>query len=105
MDCIEAVQECVLDPECKRPFRHLEYCVDEEAVAPLSLDARQACIDAQNNLMRYQLLQECKCQRGARIEQQCVRVYWTVRFPQGKVVRESVVNVVNYLDLPLIFSH
>ncbi|XP_016130243.1 GDNF family receptor alpha-4-like [Sinocyclocheilus grahami] len=83
VDCIEAVNECMVDPECKRQFRHLEYCVDEEAVAPLSLEGRQACIDAQNNLMHYQNLQECKCQRGSRLEQQCLSVYWTVRFPQG----------------------
>lgn len=115
VDCIEAVQECVLDPECKRPFRHLEYCVDEEAVAPLSLEARQACIDAQNKLMRYQLLQECKCQRGTRIEQQCLRVYWTVRFPQGKGVRESVYlsygeccqlpgSALNFFSLKILFN-
>uniref|UniRef100_A0A672MUC7 GDNF family receptor alpha-4-like n=1 Tax=Sinocyclocheilus grahami TaxID=75366 RepID=A0A672MUC7_SINGR len=83
VDCIEAVQECIKDPECKRQLRHLEYCVDEEAVAPLSLEGRQACVDAQNNLMHYQSLQECKCQRGSRMEQQCLSIYWTVRFPQG----------------------
>ncbi len=84
VDCIDAVNVCIGDPECKRQFRHLEYCVDEEAVAPLSLEGRQACVDAQNNLMHYQNLQECKCQRGFRLEQQCLSIYWTVRFPQGK---------------------
>ncbi|NP_001243565.1 GDNF family receptor alpha-3 precursor [Danio rerio] len=81
--CLEALQECMMEPECKRQFRHLEYCVDEEAVAPLNLDARQLCVDAQNTLMHYQPLQDCKCQRGSRMEQQCLSIYWTIRFPQG----------------------
>ncbi|XP_056625551.1 GDNF family receptor alpha-3 [Triplophysa dalaica] len=83
LDCIAAVQECMQNPECKRPFRHLEYCVDEEAVAPLALETRHGCVDAQNSLMHYHPLQECKCQRGSRMEQQCLSVYWTIRFPQG----------------------
>lgn len=83
LDCIAAVDKCMLHPDCKRQFRHLEYCVDEEAVAPLSLESRQACIDAQNGLMHYQPLQECKCQRGSRMEQLCLSIYWTIRFPQG----------------------
>ncbi len=114
VNCMEAVNECMEDPECKRQFRHLEYCVDEEAVAPLSLEGRQACVDAQNNLMHYQNLQECKCQRGSRLEQQCLSVYWTVRFPQGKrrkrVFTFYMVTVVNnkpcsHLVPPYVFSH
>lgn len=97
LDCIAAVQECMLDSECKRQFRHLEYCVDEEAVAPLSLESRQACIDAQNSLMQYQPLQECKCQRGSRMEQQCLSVYWTVRFPQGKTCERDCLPYANAL--------
>ncbi|XP_022527734.2 GDNF family receptor alpha-3 [Astyanax mexicanus] len=83
LDCEEAVQECISEPKCERLYRQLDYCVDEEAVAPLGPDTRQACSDAQNALLHYHNLQECKCQRGSRRELVCLRVYWTVRFPQG----------------------
>lgn len=84
MDCVQAVQECMAQPECEKLYRQLDYCVDEEAVAPLGHEARQACADAQNALLHHQPLQECKCQRRSRKEGLCLRVYWTVRFPQGE---------------------
>ncbi|XP_058264847.1 GDNF family receptor alpha-3 isoform X1 [Hemibagrus wyckioides] len=83
LDCGQAVQECMAQPECEKLYRQLDYCVDEEAVAPLGPEARQACADAQNALLHHRPLQECKCQRGSRKEALCLRVYWTVRFPQG----------------------
>ncbi|KAI4885142.1 hypothetical protein NFI96_030568 [Prochilodus magdalenae] len=83
LDCVEAVEECMSEPECEKLYRQLDYCVDEEAVATLTPDARQACSDAQNALQHYHSLQECKCQRGSRRESTCLRVYWTVRFPHG----------------------
>lgn len=78
------------EPECEKLYRQLDYCVDEEAVDPLAPDARQACSDAQNALLHYHNLQECKCQRGSRREPTCLRVYWTVRFPQGEQEPEGV---------------
>lgn len=84
LDCVQAVQECMAQPECEKLYRQLDYCVDEEAVAPLGPEARQACADAQNALLHHRPLQECKCQRGSRKESLCLRVYWTVRFPQGE---------------------
>ncbi|TTE22038.1 GDNF family receptor alpha-4 [Bagarius yarrelli] len=83
LDCVQAVQECMAQAECEKLYRQLDYCVDEEAVAPLGHEARQACTDAQNALLHHRPLQECKCQRGSRKEALCLRVYWTVRFPQG----------------------
>uniref|UniRef100_A0A3P8WWB1 GDNF/GAS1 domain-containing protein n=1 Tax=Cynoglossus semilaevis TaxID=244447 RepID=A0A3P8WWB1_CYNSE len=65
---------------CMVLFRLLEYCTAEEAVSPLSSDARLECLEGQNSLQQYRPLQVCKCQRGSRREEHCLRVYWTVRF-------------------------
>ncbi|XP_062856727.1 GDNF family receptor alpha-3 [Trichomycterus rosablanca] len=83
LDCVRAVQECMAKSECANLYQQLEYCVDEEAVAPLGPETQQACAKAHNSLLHFQPLQECKCQRGSRKELFCLRVYWTVRFPQG----------------------
>lgn len=64
-------------------YRLLEYCAAEEAVSPLGADARLECLEAQNALQHYRPLQVCKCQRGSRREEHCLRVYWTVRFAGG----------------------
>eukprot|EP00066_Takifugu_rubripes_P006490 XP_003971315.1 PREDICTED: GDNF family receptor alpha-4-like [Takifugu rubripes] len=64
-------------------YRVLEYCAAEEAVSPLGSDARTECLEAQNALQNYRPLQVCKCQRGSRREEHCLRVYWTVRFPSA----------------------
>ncbi|XP_063053974.1 GDNF family receptor alpha-2-like [Engraulis encrasicolus] len=79
-DCLEAEQACVLDGGCVEVYRVLEYCSAEEAVAPLGPEARRECLEAQGALQYYRPLQECKCHRGSRREELCLRVYWTVRF-------------------------
>lgn len=79
-DCLEAERACVLDGGCVELYRVLEYCAAEEAVAPLGPEARHECLEAKSALQHYRPLQECKCHRGARREELCLRVYWTVRF-------------------------
>ncbi|XP_048850619.1 GDNF family receptor alpha-4-like [Brienomyrus brachyistius] len=83
-DCLEAQLRCVTDPECLPAYRVLEYCADEEAVSPLAPESRHECLEAQGALLQYRPLLACKCQRGARREEQCLKVYWTVRFSEGK---------------------
>ncbi|KAJ8254733.1 hypothetical protein GJAV_G00196600 [Gymnothorax javanicus] len=83
IDCLEAEQGCLSDPGCEGPYRLLEYCTNEEAVAPLALESRHECLEAQSVLQQYRPLQACKCQRGSRREEQCLSVYWTIRFSQG----------------------
>uniref|UniRef100_A0A8C5E944 GDNF/GAS1 domain-containing protein n=1 Tax=Gouania willdenowi TaxID=441366 RepID=A0A8C5E944_GOUWI len=73
-------QGCIQEQSCMILYRLLEYCTAEEAVSPLSSDARLECLEAQNSLQRHRPLQVCKCQRGSRREEPCLRVYWTVRF-------------------------
>ncbi|CAG00576.1 unnamed protein product [Tetraodon nigroviridis] len=80
LDCLVAEQGCVQEHSCLGLYRVLEYCTAEEAVAPLGSDARTECLEAQNALQHYRPLQVCKCQRGSRREEHCLRVYWTVRF-------------------------
>ncbi|XP_074529288.1 GDNF family receptor alpha-4-like [Halichoeres trimaculatus] len=80
LDCLVAEQSCIQVQSCKVLYRLLEYCAAEEAVSPLSADARLECLEAQNSLQHYRPLQVCKCQRGSRREEHCLRVYWTVRF-------------------------
>lgn len=80
LDCLVAEQGCVQEHSCLGLYRVLEYCTAEEAVSPLSSDARTECLEAQNALQNYRPLQVCKCQRGSRREEHCLRVYWTVRF-------------------------
>ncbi|MBN3301181.1 GFRA1 protein, partial [Amia calva] len=81
-DCVEAEHVCVLETGCKTTYRLLEYCAGEEAVAPLGPEARRECVAAETALQGNPLL-ACKCQRGARREEHCLRVYWTVRYSQG----------------------
>lgn len=80
LDCVVAEQGCVQDQSCMGQYHLLEYCAAEEAVSPLGSDARLECLEAQNALQHYRPLQVCKCQRGSRREEHCLRVYWTVRF-------------------------
>uniref|UniRef100_A0A8C7XY08 GDNF/GAS1 domain-containing protein n=1 Tax=Oryzias sinensis TaxID=183150 RepID=A0A8C7XY08_9TELE len=80
LDCLEAEQRCLQDQSCMGLYQLLEYCSAEEAVAPLGPDARLECLEAQSSLQHYRPLQVCKCQRGSRREEHCLRVYWTVRF-------------------------
>uniref|UniRef100_A0A3B4TUQ8 GDNF family receptor alpha-4-like n=5 Tax=Seriola TaxID=8160 RepID=A0A3B4TUQ8_SERDU len=79
-DCLVAEQGCIQEQSCMVLYRLLEYCAAEEAVSPLGPDARLECLEAQNSLQQYRPLQVCKCQRGSRREEHCLRVYWTVRF-------------------------
>ncbi|XP_068187472.1 GDNF family receptor alpha-4-like isoform X2 [Antennarius striatus] len=80
LDCLVAEQGCIQEQSCTVLYRLLEYCAAEEAVSPLGPDARLECLEAQNSLQHYRPLQVCKCQRGSRKEEHCLRVYWTVRF-------------------------
>ncbi|XP_010744449.2 GDNF family receptor alpha-4 [Larimichthys crocea] len=99
LDCLVAEQSCIQEQSCMAPYRLLEYCAAEEAVAPLGPDARRECLEAQNSLQRYRPLQVCKCQRGSRREEHCLRVYWTVRFA---VYNEYDVSPYEELQLSLV---
>ncbi|XP_055782974.1 GDNF family receptor alpha-4-like isoform X1 [Salvelinus fontinalis] len=82
VDCVEAERGCKEDPRCKELYMTLEYCASEEAVAPLGNKASIECLEALSGL-HYLPLLACKCQRGARREEHCLKVYWSIRILQG----------------------
>ncbi|XP_056450495.1 GDNF family receptor alpha-3 isoform X1 [Gadus chalcogrammus] len=99
LDCGVAEQGCLQQEPCAVLYRLLEYCVAEEAVAPLGADARWECLEAQHALQQYRPLQACKCQRGSRREEHCLKVYWTVRF---SAYEEYEVSPYEELELNLV---
>ncbi|XP_010765275.1 GDNF family receptor alpha-3 [Notothenia coriiceps] len=108
-DCVVAEQRCVQEPSCIGLYRLLEYCAAEEAVSPLGSDARLECLEAQNSLQRYRPLQVCKCQRGSRREEHCLKVYWTARFAAYEEYEvspyvELQLNLVKHLEMTRMAS-
>ncbi|XP_036798840.1 GDNF family receptor alpha-4 isoform X2 [Oncorhynchus mykiss] len=82
VDCVEAERGCKEDPRCKELYMTLEYCASEEALAPLGNKASIECLEALSGL-HYLPLLACKCQRGARREEHCLKVYWSIRILQA----------------------
>ncbi|KAK0154936.1 GDNF family receptor alpha-4 [Merluccius polli] len=99
LDCGVEEQGCLQQEPCAVLYQVLEYCVNEEAVAPLGTDARWECLEAQHALQKYRPLQACKCQRGSRREEHCLKVYWTVRF---SAYEEYEVSPYEELELSLV---
>ncbi|KAG2455407.1 GFRA1 protein, partial [Polypterus senegalus] len=83
LDCVDAERLCLLDHQCNSSYRVLEYCAIEEAMSLLGWDARKECVTAENELERSPL-SGCKCHRGSKKEEQCLKVYWTSRFSHSK---------------------
>ncbi|KAM9413411.1 GDNF family receptor alpha-4-like [Salvelinus alpinus] len=100
MDCLEAESGCEADPQCKELYSTLQYCVSEEEEAPPGSKARIECLEALSAL-HYLPLLACKCQRGARREEHCLRVYWSVRILQSYEDLEAS----PYDDSPVEMSH
>ncbi|KAK6298443.1 hypothetical protein J4Q44_G00314980 [Coregonus suidteri] len=100
VDCVEAEKGCKADPQCKELYRTLEGCASKEAVAPLGSKTRIECLEALSAL-HYLPLLACKCQRGARREEHCLRAYWSVRILQGYDDLEAS----PYDDSPVETSH
>ncbi|KAM9741775.1 GDNF family receptor alpha-3 [Menidia menidia] len=83
-DCIQAHRLCSADPECQALYRGLELCAADAAVSPLGEQASE-CLERQDALLaKYPSLMVCKCQRGFRKEERCLRIYWRVRLLPGK---------------------
>ncbi|KAK7922031.1 hypothetical protein WMY93_008933 [Mugilogobius chulae] len=84
-DCVEAQRVCSADPQCEALYRGLELCAADAAVAPLGEQVASECLERQDTLLsKHPALLVCKCQRGFRKEEQCLRVYWTVRLLPGE---------------------
>uniref|UniRef100_A0A7N8X4R7 GDNF family receptor alpha 3 n=1 Tax=Mastacembelus armatus TaxID=205130 RepID=A0A7N8X4R7_9TELE len=75
---------CSADPLCEALYRGLELCAAEAAVSPLGEQAAAECLERQDDLLaKHPALSTCKCQRGFRKEEQCLRIYWRVRLLPG----------------------
>ncbi|KAM8907997.1 GDNF family receptor alpha-4-like isoform 1-T1 [Spinachia spinachia] len=84
-DCVEAYRECSGDPRCVALYRGLELCASDAAVLPLEEQAAAECLEGQDALLeKHPALLACKCQRGYRREEQCLRIYWRVRLLPGE---------------------
>uniref|UniRef100_A0A3P8RYV1 GDNF family receptor alpha 3 n=1 Tax=Amphiprion percula TaxID=161767 RepID=A0A3P8RYV1_AMPPE len=83
-DCVEAHRVCSADPPCKALHRGLELCAADAAVSPLGEQAASECLERRDALLaKHPSLWACKCQRGFRKEEQCLRIYWGVRLLPG----------------------
>ncbi|KAM7417058.1 hypothetical protein PAMA_016933 [Pampus argenteus] len=84
-DCVEAHRVCSADPRCEALYRGLELCAADAAVSPLGERAAAECLERQDALLaKHPSLLACKCQRGFRKEEQCLRIYWRVRLLPGE---------------------
>lgn len=83
-DCVEAHRACSADPRCEALYRGLELCAADAAVSPLGEQVAAECLERQDALLaNHPILSSCKCQRGFRREEQCLRIYWRVRLLPG----------------------
>lgn len=84
-DCVEAHRVCSADPRCEALYRGLELCAADAAVSPLGQQVAAECLERQDALLsKHPSLSTCKCQRGFRREEQCLRIYWRVRLMPGQ---------------------
>uniref|UniRef100_A0A3B5MF52 GDNF/GAS1 domain-containing protein n=1 Tax=Xiphophorus couchianus TaxID=32473 RepID=A0A3B5MF52_9TELE len=85
-DCVEAHRVCSTEPQCEALYRGLELCAVDAAVAPLGEQEASECLERQDALLaKHPSLLACKCQRGFRKEERCLRIYWRVRLLPGKL--------------------
>ncbi|XP_032411602.1 GDNF family receptor alpha-4-like [Xiphophorus hellerii] len=84
-DCVEAHRVCSTEPQCEALYRGLELCAVDAAVAPLGEQEASECLERQDALLaKHPSLLACKCQRGFRKEERCLRIYWRVRLLPGR---------------------
>lgn len=100
-DCVEAHRVCSADLRCEALYRGLDLCAADAAVSPLGEQVAAECLERQDALLaKHPALLSCKCQRGFRKEEQCLRIYWRVRLLpgqsglcRGRVVRHMHANL------------
>lgn len=79
-DCLDAEYDCLANPECKALYQMLQQCASEQAMSLLGSETRDECLEALGALHSYRPLLGCRCHRGTRREERCLRVYWNLRF-------------------------
>ncbi|XP_063045894.1 GDNF family receptor alpha-4-like isoform X2 [Engraulis encrasicolus] len=77
-------RSCLDQRQCRHLYDQLDACVENQASGTLEPEERQGCLEVQSALLQVKRhLLDCRCQRGSRKEERCLRIYWTFRFPQG----------------------
>ncbi|CAL8358724.1 unnamed protein product [Merluccius merluccius] len=98
VDCLDAHRACGADLRCKALYRGVELCAADAAMAPLGERTASECLESQDGLLaRHPALLACRCQRGARREELCLHVYWSVRLLPG----EDEMEVSPYEIMPM----
>ncbi|XP_046876320.1 GDNF family receptor alpha-3 [Hypomesus transpacificus] len=88
-NCLEAKQVCLADPQCEAFYQTLEGCASDRAASLPGSEARLECLEALVALHSDRLLLGCKCHRGIRKEEHCLKVYWSLHFLQEDDEQES----------------
>ncbi|KAM8733533.1 GDNF family receptor alpha-4-like [Acanthopagrus schlegelii] len=84
-NCVKAHRVCSADPQCEALYRGLELCAADAEMSPLGDQEAAECLEGQDALLtKHPSLSSCKCQRGFRKEEQCLRIYWRVRLLPGE---------------------
>ncbi|XP_053285392.1 GDNF family receptor alpha-3 [Pleuronectes platessa] len=84
-NCVEAHRVCSADLRCEALYRGLELCAADAAISPLGEQATAECLERRDVLLaKHPALLACKCPRGFRKEEQCLRIYWRVRLLPGE---------------------
>ncbi|XP_028574383.2 GDNF family receptor alpha-3 isoform X1 [Podarcis muralis] len=80
--CITAETLCLAEPACSAAYQTLQNCSQSLSKSSFLPDqeTRNRCLAAET-FVRNSYFQECKCHRRTRkLEQLCLRIYWTVHF-------------------------
>lgn len=101
IDCVEAHRACSVEPTCEALYRGLELCAEDAAVSPQAELLASECLEKRDALLaKHPSLLTCKCQRGFRKEELCLRIYWRVRLLPG----EEELEISPYDDM-LVDTH
>ncbi|XP_043925445.1 GDNF family receptor alpha-3 [Protopterus annectens] len=77
-DCLAAEKSCIADAVCSTAYSTLQSCLTATGdISLLSPDNQTECKTARITLQRSHF-QNCRCQRGMKKEEQCLKIYWDI---------------------------
>nr|XP_005992449.1 PREDICTED: GDNF family receptor alpha-3 isoform X2 [Latimeria chalumnae] len=77
-NCIEAENLCYAEPSCNTSYQILVNCQpSDNRLLHLGREARRECKHAEQ-VLHNNSMYKCKCQRGMKSEEHCLKVFWTV---------------------------
>ncbi|KAG8439351.1 hypothetical protein GDO86_005536 [Hymenochirus boettgeri] len=81
IDCLEAEQICLQDPQCNSSYHVFKDCSHGETEMETFLSRCQKA----TSVLQQSDLSNCKCQHRMKKEEHCLNVYWTVHPVQGDI--------------------